>query len=91
MKKDLLSHLLEELTELQNAQKKITLPTPPNPGEVIKVIKKVIEEHELTADDLEIALAVRSVVHAEPSSVAAIEIENLHCMEKTDVEKTPEN
>ena len=44
MKKDLLEEMIDALTELRNNQKKISIPVPPKPDEVFRVIGKVAKE-----------------------------------------------
>ena len=61
-KKDFLGELIDALTELRDEQKKITIPAPPTPADVLKVVGNIAKKHEVTADDLEVAMALRSVV-----------------------------
>ena len=72
MKKDFLTELIDELTLLRDEQKKITIPVPPSPAAVMKVIARVAKEHEVTAEDLETMLSMRSVLPNDiGNSVAA--------------------
>ena len=50
MKKDFLTALIEELSKLRDEQKTITIPAPPSPADVLKVISRVAKEHEVSAD-----------------------------------------
>jgi len=71
MKKDFLTELIDELTLLRDEQKKITIPAPPSPAAVMKVIGRVAKEHEVTAEDIETMMALRSVLPGNGESTAA--------------------
>ena len=59
MKKTLLDEMIDELNKLRDSQKKVSVPLPPKPEEVFKVIGRVAEEHEVTAEDMAAAMALR--------------------------------
>ena len=42
------------------SQKEINIPLPPKPEEVFKVIGRVANEHEVTAEDMVVAMALRA-------------------------------
>ena len=61
MKKDFLNELIDALTELRDNQKQITISAPPSPAAVLKTVGMVAKNHEVTAEDVEVALALRSI------------------------------
>ena len=71
MKKDFLTELIDELTLLRDEQKKITIPAPPSPAAVMKVISRVAKEHEVTAEDIETMMSLRSVLPGDIGNSAA--------------------
>ena len=71
MKKDFLNELIDELIELRDNQKKITISAPPSPAAVLKTVAMVAKSHEVTAEDIEVAMALRSI---SPSGVTAAEV-----------------
>jgi len=71
MKKDFLTELIDELTLLRDEQKKITIPAPPSPAAVMKVFGRVAKEHEVTAEDIETMMALRSVLPGDLGNSAA--------------------
>ena len=73
MKKDFLTALIEELSKLRDQQKTITIPAPPSPVDVLKVISRVAEEHEVSADEMVAALSIRSVLSGDAGSVTVEE------------------
>lgn len=60
MEKTLLDEMIDELNKLRDSQKEINIPLPPKPEEVFKVIGRVANEHEVTAEDMMVAMALRS-------------------------------
>lgn len=76
-KKDFLNELIDALTELRDEQKKITLPAPPSPKAVLKVVGDVAKNHEVTAEDLEVVMAIRSFT---ANNVSAEDIKIMHDM-----------
>ena len=60
-KKDFLSELIDALVELRDNQKKNNISMPPSPAAVLKIVGSVMKNHEITAEDAEIAMAIRSV------------------------------
>ena len=60
MQKTLLDEMIDELNKLRDSQKKLSVPLPPKPEEVFKVIGRVAEEHEVTAEDMVVAMALRA-------------------------------
>ena len=60
-KKDFLSELIDALIELRDNQKKNNISMPPSPAAVLKIVGSVMKNHEITAEDAEIAMAIRSV------------------------------
>ena len=77
--KDFLGELIDALTELRDEQKKITIPAPPTPADVLKVVGNIAKKHEVTAGDLEVAIALRSV---SPGGVTAKEVQLLQGMKE---------
>ena len=71
MKKDFLTALIEELSNLRDEQKTITIPAPPSPADVLKVISRVAKEHEVSADEMMAALSIRSVLPGNEGITAA--------------------
>jgi len=71
MKKDFLTALIEELSKLRDEQKTITIPAPPSPVDVLKVISRVAEEHEVSVDDMIAALSIRSMLPGNEGITAA--------------------
>lgn len=60
MKKDFLNELIDALTELRDNQKQITISAPPSPAAVLKTVGMVAKNHEITAEDMEVAMTLRS-------------------------------
>ena len=77
MKKDFLNELIDALTELRDNQKKITLSAPPSPVAVLKTVSMVAKKHEVTAEDMEVAMAIRSI---SAGGVSAAEIQAVQDM-----------
>ena len=61
LKKDFLNELIDALTELRDNQKQITISAPPSPAAVLKTVGMVAKNHEITAEDMEVAMAIRSI------------------------------
>ena len=74
MKKDFLSSLIDELTQLRDEQKKTTIPTPLSPAAVFKVIDRVIKEHQITAEELMSLISIRSMLSGGSDSVTTAEM-----------------
>ena len=60
MKKDFLNELIDALTELRDNQKQITISAPPSPAAVLKTVGMVAKNHEITSEDMEVAMTLRS-------------------------------
>ena len=71
MKKDLLEEMIEALTELRNNQKKISIPVPPKPDEVFRVIGKVAKEHEVTSSEMMTMMALRNTIQNDSGEMIA--------------------
>ena len=83
MKKDFLDELIDALTTLRDQQKSITIPAPPSPAAVLKTVGMVAKNHEVTAEDMEIALAMRNSLHGDSSHVTANEIQVIQELKQT--------
>jgi len=86
MKKDFLTALIEELSKLRDEQKTITIPAPPSPVDVLKVINRVAREHEVSADDMMTALSIRSMLPGDSGNVTAKDLELLQDLKSSEKE-----
>ena len=86
MKKDFLTALIEELSKLRDEQKTITIPAPPSPVDVLKVINRVAREHEVSADDMMTALSIRSMLPGDSGNVTAKDLELLQDLKNSEKE-----
>jgi len=86
MKKDFLTALIEELSKLRDEQKTITIPAPPSPADVLKVISRVAKEHEVSADDMMTALSIRSMLPGDSGNVTAKDLELLQDLKSNEKE-----
>ena len=86
MKKDFLTALIEELSKLRDEQKTITIPAPPSPVDVLKVISRVAKEHEVSADDMMTALSIRSMLPGDSGNVTAKDLELLQDLKSSEKE-----
>lgn len=86
MKKDFLTALIEELSKLRDEQKTITIPAPPSPADVLKVISRVAEEHEVSADEMMAALSIRSVLSGDSGNITAKDLELLQDLKSNEKE-----
>ena len=84
MKQDYLEELIEELTKLKNEQENISLPKPPSPISILKVIDTVTQKHKINSDELSAALALRNI---SSGGISLTEIEYLKELEKTEDEE----
>lgn len=67
MKKDLLTEMIDELNKLRDEQKTVNIPVPPKPEEIFKVIGRVAKEHEVTSEDMLVAMSMRHPVSGDIS------------------------
>lgn len=65
MQKDFFDELMEELQKLKADKNENTLPVPPSPHEVFRVVIDVAEKHNVTADEMRILAANRPISQTE--------------------------
>ena len=80
MKKDLLEEMIDALTELRNNQKKISIPVPPKPDEVFRVIGKVAKEHEVTTSEMMVLMALRNTVQDDSGEMIAEDMKTIQAL-----------
>lgn len=73
MQKDFLDELMEELQKLKENKKETVIPVPPAPHEVFGTIVEVARKHNITADEMRVLLALRSVTKAELETIQQLE------------------
>lgn len=73
MQKDFLDELMEELQKLKENKKETVIPVPPAPHEVFGTIVDVARKHNITADEMRVLLALRSVTKAELETIQQLE------------------
>ena len=64
---------MEELQKLKENKKETVIPVPPAPHEVFGTIVEVARKHNITADEMRVLLALRSVTKAELETIQQLE------------------
>ena len=79
MKKDFLDELMDELQQLKDEQKKITISTPVAPHKVLSVINHVIKKHEITLDEKKAFVIAAASLDGD---ISPAELSNIRELEK---------